>query len=208
MGGALARDAAAEPMTITVGVLSDTHGHLYPPVSRLLQGVDHIIHAGDIGSPQVLTALRAIAPVTVVRGNCDHDAWALSLPVETEVQLGGVRILVGHIAGRLRETLAREQVKAAAAPAAGGPAPPGLRVVVSGHTHRVEKEEREGLLHLNPGSAGPERFGHARTVARLYITPAQAGPQAQDAPAALRTPSAWAGTPAQVSVELLVVSES
>jgi putative phosphoesterase len=175
---------------ITVGVLSDTHGHLYPQVSRLLQGVDHIIHAGDIGSPQVLTGLRALAPVTAVRGNCDLEVWAASLPLEAEVELAGVRILVGHIAGRLRDTLAREQDKVGVR-AADGSWRPGFRVVVSGHTHRVESEEQDGVLRLNPGSAGPERFGHPRTLALLRITP-----------------PARADVPAQVSVAFLVVPET
>jgi putative phosphoesterase len=161
------------PGSITVGVLSDTHGHLYPQVVKLLEGVDHIIHAGDIGSLQVLAALRAIVPVTAVRGNCDHYDWAASLPAEAEVEIGGVRILVGHIAGRLRETKQ------------------GFRVVVTGHTHRMESAEREGLLYLNPGSAGPERFGHPRTMALLHVTP-----------------PAQSGAPAQVSAEFLMVPEA
>lgn len=170
-----------------VGVVSDTHGHLYPPVRRLLEGVDHIIHAGDIGSPQVLAALKAIAPVTAVRGNCDYDEWAASLPMEAMVELGGVRILVGHIAGRLRDTLARAQDRNRSL-AAGNPRRAQLRVVVTGHTHRVENQERDGVLYVNPGSAGPERFGHPRTMARLHITP-----------------PAQEGSPAQVGVEFLVV---
>ncbi len=125
-------------------------------------GVDHIIHAGDVGSSQVLTELKAIAPVTAVRGNCDLEAWAQMLPTEAELEMGGIRILVGHIAGRLRDRLARIP---------GAPDPSAVRVVVTGHTHRVESEERDGVLHLNPGSAGPERFGHPRTVARLSVAP-------------------------------------
>jgi putative phosphoesterase len=166
-------ESADTPGSITVGVLSDTHGHLYPQVVKLLVGVDHIIHAGDIGSPQVLAALRAIAQVTAVRGNCDHYEWAVSLPAEAEVELAGVRILVGHIAGRLNET--RQ----------------GFRVVVTGHTHRMESVEREGVLYLNPGSAGPARFGHPRTMARLRLTP-----------------PARSGAPAQVRAEFLMVPEA
>jgi putative phosphoesterase len=153
-------------MTV-VGVLSDTHGHLYPRVRQLLEGVDHIIHAGDVGSPQVLTELRAIAPVTAVRGNCDAGAWAQSLPVRAEVELEGARILVGHVAGRLRDEVA-----------SGGPGAPEshsvtqsgpFAVVISGHSHVASIEKRDGVLHLNPGSAGPRRFGRPRTVARLEI---------------------------------------
>jgi uncharacterized protein len=173
-----------------VGVLSDTHGHLYASVQRVLAGVDHIVHAGDIGSPRVLAALGAMAPVTAVRGNCDYDEWAAALPVEALVELGGVRILVGHIAGRLRGTLAG-QVDEARSHETGGAARSPIQVVVTGHTHRMENQQRDGVLHVNPGSAGPERFGHPRTIARLHITP-----PAQD------------GSPAQVGVEFVVVPET
>lgn len=185
MGGELAEQRGE----IVVGVLSDTHGHLYPSVRAALTGVDHIIHAGDIGSPQVLAALKAIAPATAVRGNCDYDEWAASLPVEALVELGGVSILVGHIAGRLRDTLAREQKPTQSGSHDGAPGPQ-TRVVVTGHTHRAENFQRDGVLHVNPGSAGPERFGHSRTLARLRITP-----PAQD------------GSPAQVEVEFVVVPQ-
>ncbi len=139
---------------IVVGVLSDTHGYLYAEVKGALQGVEHIIHAGDIGSPQVLADLRTIAPVTAVRGNCDLEKWAQALPLTTEVELGGARILVGHIASRLREVSRGD----------------GVVAIVSGHSHMARLDEREGIVHLNPGSAGPRRFGRPRTVARLVIT--------------------------------------
>jgi putative phosphoesterase len=150
--------------TLVVGVLSDTHGQLGARALELLRGADHILHAGDIGSAKVLSTLKTIAPVTAVRGNCDLEAWAQSLPLQVEVELGGVRILMGHIAGRLRERLL-----------AGGDRC--FRVVVSGHSHRMEDQERDGVRHLNPGSAGPERFGHPRTLARLFITPGEPGAQ-------------------------------
>ena len=170
---------------IVIGVLSDTHGRLYRQVKESLRGVDHIIHAGDVGSAQVLTELKAIAPVTAVRGNCDLEAWAQNLPTEAELEVGGVRILVGHIAGRLRERLDR---------AAEVPGSHGFRLVVTGHSHRVESEERDGVLHLNPGSAGSERFGHPRTVARLSITPQPEG-QKNDK----------GGVSARVEVEIAIV---
>ncbi len=166
-------EAVAASGVMLVGVLSDTHGHLYPRVLQLLQGVDHIIHAGDVGSPTVLAGLRAVAPVTAVRGNCDLESWAATLPVEAEVELAGVRIAVRHILGGLRNATHL-----------------GCRVVVTGHTHRMESLESNGVLYLNPGSAGPERFGHARTMALLRITAAQAG------------------VPARVSVEFLLVPEA
>jgi len=136
-----------------VGVLSDTHGHLYPEVREALSGVDHIVHAGDVGSPEVLDGLRLIAPVTAVRGNCDHEAWALRLPVRTEIDVGGVRILVSHIAGR----------------PARGAGPDGATAVVSGHSHMASVETRDDVLYVNPGSAGPRRFGRPRTVALMEI---------------------------------------
>jgi putative phosphoesterase len=158
---------------IVIGVLSDTHGQLYPEVLRSLQGVDHIIHAGDVGSPQVLTTLRAVAPVTAVRGNCDLEAWAEALPQRAEVSLGGARILVAHIARRVSwHTDASGRLQAGREVAA----------VVFGHSHCASVEERDQVLYLNPGSAGPRRFGRPRTVARLEILPpgtceSGAGPQ-------------------------------
>ena len=153
---------------MVVGVLSDTHGHLYSAVRQTLEGVDHIIHAGDIGSREVLAGLRAIAPVTAVRGNCDLEIWAQALPVEAEVELGGVAILVRHVAQRPSGGICA---------GTGVPDPKEVagrrscRVLVTGHTHRASCEEREGVLHLNPGSAGPARFGRPRTMAKLMITP-------------------------------------
>lgn len=151
-------------MTV-VGVLSDTHGHLYPKIRQLLEGVDHIIHAGDVGSPHVLAELQAIAPVTAVRGNCDAAAWAQSLPARAEVEMEGTRILVGHVAGRVRDEMAAGAGEARSAGQSGG-----FAVVISGHSHLASIEKRDGVLHLNPGSAGPRRFGRPRTVARLEIS--------------------------------------
>jgi putative phosphoesterase len=149
---------------ITVGVLSDTHGHLYPEVKQILAGVDHIIHAGDVGSARVLADLRTLAPVTAVRGNCDLDGWAKALPVRAELDLGGARILVGHIAARLWGL----------AEAGGHGSGAGYSVVITGHSHLAAIEHREGTVYLNPGSAGPGRFGRSRTVALLTIRPESA----------------------------------
>lgn len=143
---------------LTVGVLSDTHGHLYPRVVRLLEGVDHIVHAGDVGASEVLTALRAIAPVTAVRGNCDQQMWAAALPVQARVDVGGVRIVVAHVSPRVD---------------AGDDDTP--LVLVSGHSHLAALEQRESVLILNPGSAGPRRFGRPRTIALLEIWTPGAG---------------------------------
>jgi putative phosphoesterase len=151
---------------MVVGVLSDTHGDLRPQIKQLLGGVDHIIHAGDVGSPKVLEELRAMAPVTAVRGNCDTDAWAQSLPARAEVELGGIRILVGHIAARPRDEAAATARDDRASDRAGYSA-----VVISGHSHMASIEERGDALYLNPGSAGPRRFGRPRTMALLEIGP-------------------------------------
>ena len=137
---------------IVVGVLSDTHGHLYPEVRRLLAGVDHIVHAGDIGSAAVLEELRRLAPVTAVRGNCDLDGWAQSLPVVASADLGGVRVVVRHQRDRQL-----------------GAHTTGHTLIVSGHSHLASIQERDGTLFLNPGSAGPQRFGRPRTLAIVQI---------------------------------------
>lgn len=143
----------ASSRRVVIGVVSDTHGHLYPEVREALQGVDHIIHAGDVGSPQVLEGLKAIAPVTAVRGNCDLDRWARSLPVRAEVKFEEVRILVGHIAARLRDVEKSG----------------GFSVVVTGHSHMASIEWDDGVVHINPGSAGPRRYERPRTIGLLTI---------------------------------------
>ena len=149
----------AKTVPLVVGVLSDTHGHLYPQVVERLKGVDHILHAGDLGTSEVLRALRSIAPVTAVCGNVDMGGWADVLPSRAEVELGGVCIVVGHINPR-----------ADAAGCAGQPI-----VVVSGHSHIASEEWRDGVLYLNPGSAGARRFGRPRTMALLEIWPGSFG---------------------------------
>lgn len=123
-----------------IGLISDTHGLLRPQALHALRGADHILHAGDIDAPEVLEALRALAPVTAVRGNNDRGAWARSLR-ETEVAtFAGVPVHLIHQLDLLD-----------AAP------PPGA-AVVSGHSHRPAIETRNGVLYVNPGAAGPRRF--------------------------------------------------
>jgi putative phosphoesterase len=149
------------PGLIAVGVLSDTHGHLYSEVKELLAGVVHIIHAGDVGSAQVLAELRSLAPVTAVRGNCDFEAWAQVLPANAQIELAGVRIFVGHVPA---------QTRAWAADRLGSDNR--VAAVISGHSHLAAVERSEGVLYVNAGSAGPRRFGRPRTVVRLLIRPA------------------------------------
>ena len=166
--GAARRDGG----TVLVGVISDTHGFLYPEVKAALVGVDHIIHAGDIGSQFVLEELRKLAPVTAVRGNCDLGGWSQSLPVVTALDLGGVRIVVGHRRDRLPDGGIGPLLEEGATPQlpAVEPTAHSRRLLVAtGHSHIACLEERDGVIFLNPGSAGPQRFGRPRTIARVHV---------------------------------------
>lgn len=137
-----------------VGLISDTHGLLRQEALEALAGVEAIIHAGDIGGPEVIEHLRAIAPVHAVRGNNDRDTWARGLPEQLMLRLGGVRVQVLHDVKHL-------DVDASAA---------GFRVVVSGHSHKPSVARRGGLLFVNPGSAGPRRFTLPVTVGFLTLS--------------------------------------
>ena len=134
-----------------IGVISDTHGLVRPQALGALRGSDLIIHAGDVGAPEVLERLRALAPVAAVRGNVDRGAWADELPEERTVEVGGARIHVIH------------NLKAMAA------APEGCRLVVSGHSHKPSIQRRHGVIYLNPGSAGPRRFTLPVAVATVRL---------------------------------------
>ncbi len=139
---------------VTLGVISDTHRLLRPKAVEALRGSDRILHAGDIGAPEILEALAKIAPVTAVRGNVDTASWARTLPETEIVEVGGVSIYVLHDLGQL-------DLKPEAA---------GFRVVVYGHSHQPKMEEKNGVLYFNPGSAGPRRFQLPVSVGRLTIT--------------------------------------
>jgi uncharacterized protein len=138
---------------LRVGVISDTHGLLRPEAREFLRGCDNIIHAGDIGSEQVLQELLAIAPATAVRGNNDQGPWARALPETALAQFGEVLAYVIH-------DLAQLDIEPQAA---------GVTVVVSGHSHQPRIQERNGVLYVNPGSAGPRRFKLPIAVAELTI---------------------------------------
>ena len=127
---------------LRVGILSDTHGLLRPEAAEFLRGCSHIVHAGDVGGPEILDRLRGLAPVTAVRGNNDQGRWAEALPRWEFLELHGVALYVLH-------DLAELAIEPAAA---------GVRVVVSGHSHRPLVTERNGVLYVNPGSCGPRRF--------------------------------------------------
>jgi putative phosphoesterase len=136
-----------------IGVISDTHGLLRPEAVDALRGVDRIIHAGDIGAPEVLSALAAVAPVTAVRGNNDRAPWASTVAHTQVVDADGVLIYVIHDVAELDVD-----------PAAGG-----FGVVVAGHSHQPLNEQRGGVLWFNPGSAGPRRFKLPIALGRLTI---------------------------------------
>jgi len=138
---------------IRVGLISDTHGLLRPQAVAALQGSDFIVHGGDIGDAGILEALAAIAPLTVVRGNNDREPWADGIRETEFLKVGGVLVCAIH-------DLSRIDIDPAAA---------GVRVVVSGHSHKPKVEERGGVLYVNPGSAGPRRFKLPIAVAELIV---------------------------------------
>ena len=135
---------------IAIGVISDTHGLLRPEALAALAGSRHVIHAGDIGDPEILTALARIAPVTAVRGNNDRGACYASIPDIAQIVLGGVAITVVHDLGDWSALL-------------------GGQVVICGHSHRPRLERVDDVLQLNPGSAGPRRFRLPISIARLVV---------------------------------------
>lgn len=136
-----------------IGLISDTHGLLRPEAVSALTGCDRIVHAGDIGGPEILAVLRDLAPVTAVRGNNDRGAWADKFPDSAHLVVGGVTIEVLH-------DLAALDI---------APASRGVRVVVSGHSHRPLVGERDGVLYVNPGSAGRRRFKLPVAVGELWL---------------------------------------
>jgi uncharacterized protein len=139
--------------SILIGVISDTHGLLRPEAIEALRGSEHIIHAGDVGSPEILEKLSRIAPVIAVRGNIDKAAWSRRLPETQVLESGGVSIFVLH-------DLAQLDLKPKAA---------GFSVVVSGHSHVPKHQTRDGVLYFNPGSAGPRRFKLPVSLGRLVL---------------------------------------
>lgn len=136
---------------LTIGLISDTHGLLRPEAVASLRGSDFIIHAGDVGDPAILTALSEIAPVTAVRGNVDTAPWASGLPETARLTLGDIVILVIHDVAAL------------------DPAEAAVRAVIAGHSHRPGMREQDGVLFVNPGSAGRRRFRLPISMGRLHL---------------------------------------
>jgi len=136
-----------------IGLISDTHGLLRPQALAALQGCEQLIHAGDIGKPEILEALRGIAPLTVVRGNNDEDdSWASDVLFSARLDIESVSIFVTHILADVPK-----------------PLPDGIQVVVIGHSHKPLIQQIDGVLYINPGSAGPRRFKLPVSVALLHI---------------------------------------
>jgi putative phosphoesterase len=149
-------------MMFRIGIISDTHGLLRPEAERGLAGVDHIIHAGDIGRPEIVDALRRIAPVIAIRGNVDSGEWAREYPDTKLIRLAGKSIYVLH-------DLKTLQVD-----------PAGFDVIVSGHSHMPKIDTVGGVLYVNPGSAGRRRFRLPITLATLEVTPEGLRPEIHD----------------------------
>jgi hypothetical protein len=136
-----------------IGLISDTHGLLRPEAVPALAGSDLIVHAGDVGKPEILDRLRAIAPVVAVRGNIDKGEWASRLPLTAVVEAHLARIYVIHDVHDLEID----------------PSAAGFAIVVSGHSHKASRQERSGVMYVNPGSAGPRRFKLPITLALLDL---------------------------------------
>jgi uncharacterized protein len=149
---------------LLVGVISDTHGLLRPQAIAALAGADLIIHAGDVGKPEVIERLGGLAPTFVVRGNIDTDKWAARLPLTERVAAGALRFFVLHEIAQLDFD----------------PGAAGFAAVVFGHSHRPSIEMRGEVLFLNPGSAGPRRFKLPVTVARVRVSGRQLRPEIVD----------------------------
>jgi len=146
---------------ILIGVISDTHGLLRPEALDVLRGSDMVIHAGDVGSAAIIEELRRIAPVFAVRGNIDTGAWADGLPMTEIVDVGERTFFVLHQIAELDLD----------------PAAAGFAAVIFGHSHQPSIETREGVLYLNPGSAGPRRFRLPVSVARVRVSPEEIRPE-------------------------------
>jgi putative phosphoesterase len=138
---------------VRLGLISDTHGLLRPQAVEALRGSDLILHAGDVGKPEILEALKTLAPVVAIRGNIDTAEWARVLPETTVAEAEGVSIYMLHDVHALDLN----------------PSAAGFQIVVSGHSHKPASSERDGVLYINPGSAGPRRFRLPVTVAILDL---------------------------------------
>jgi len=146
---------------VVIGLISDTHGLLRPEAVAALTGSDFIVHAGDIGSADVLEGLARLAPVTAVRGNVDRGGWASGLPPAEVLDAGGAYLYAVHDIAELDLD----------------PAAAGFQAVISGHSHQPAVREKDGVLYINPGSAGPRRFSLPIAVGRLTLSAGRIVPE-------------------------------
>ena len=137
----------------SIGVISDTHGRIPSGVPNAFKGVDLIIHAGDVGEEAVLDKLSKIAPIAAVRGNMDFGKWASRLPEKEVIEIGQLVLYVLHVESRLDAD----------------PDKSGFKAVISGHTHRPDVYEKNGVMFINPGSASYPKFGHPASAALIQI---------------------------------------
>jgi len=155
---------SAVAANVLVGVISDTHGLMRPEAIAALRGADLIIHAGDVGKPEVIDPLRAVAPLFLIRGNVDTQPWAAKLPETLIVEVGDLKFHVLH-------DIAQLDVE---------PVSAGFAAVVFGHSHRPSIETRSGVVYVNPGSAGPRRFRLPVSVARIRVSGQRIEPEIVD----------------------------
>ena len=172
----------------TVGVISDTHGLLRPEALEALAGVDLIIHAGDIGKPEIIDALRRIAPVHAIRGNVDRGFWADEFSPTEILEIDGQSLYVLHDLHELDLD----------------PIAAGFRVVISGHTHDPAVKEERGVVYLNPGSAGPRRFKLPISLARMTIGQ-EGGQRHKSVKEQTMQTLAFGAGPRRIAVELLLL---
>lgn len=137
----------------TIGVISDTHGLLRPEVVTSFEGVDLILHAGDVGDPEVIDSLESIAPLVVVRGNMDYGTWAERLPVSKSIAIGKTRLFVIHDIEWIDDQVALQE----------------YQVVITGHTHRSLIHKQDNILFFNPGSAGPRRNLNSVSIGKIFF---------------------------------------
>ncbi|MFC1878195.1 metallophosphoesterase family protein [Thermodesulfobacteriota bacterium] len=142
-----------ESKICTIGVISDTHGLLRPEVMKSFKGVDLILHAGDVGDPEVIEHLESVAPVVVVRGNMDYGSWADQLPVSKSLIIGKTRLFIIHDIEWIDRQMALQI----------------YQVIITGHTHRPLIDNKSKVLFFNPGSAGHQRHGHSVSVGKLFL---------------------------------------
>ena len=143
---------------VNVGVISDTHGYLRPEAIAALRGCNHILHGGDIGSPDILRELEEIAPVHAIRGNIDVEPWAREIPVTRTVEIAGLKFYLIHNRAELKKV------------------PAGISAVIFGHTHQPLIETRGEVLYFNPGSAGPRRFKLPISLGKISIQEGKLSP--------------------------------